>query len=110
VFVGQWMDGSIEVSLADITVRAATPLCFVDVHIRVHKDVLGRSGGSDGIPDFEASRVLGPAGVLLNDLLGDLGSVGVAQGIDHGDFERNVHALTVVYLIDHLDRVGPALV
>jgi hypothetical protein len=80
----------------------------VDVHIRVNIDVLCRRGGGNRIPDLEASCVLGPAGVLLDDLLGDLGSVGVAQGVDHGDFERNVHALTVVYLIDHLDRVGPA--
>jgi len=82
----------------------------VDVHIWVNVDVLRRGGGGDGIPDLEASRVLGPAGVLLDDLLGDLGSVGVTQGGDHRDFERNVHSLTVVYLIDHLDRVGPAFV
>lgn len=82
----------------------------MDVYIRVYKDVLRRSGFGNRIPNLEASGVLGPAGVLLNDLLGDLGSVDVAQCVDHGDFERNVHSLTVVYLIDHLDRVGPAVV
>jgi predicted protein tyrosine phosphatase len=82
----------------------------VDVDIGVHKDVLCRSGGGNRVPDLEASCVLGPAGILLNDLLGDLGSVDVAQSGDHGDFERNVHSLAVVDFIDHLDRVGPVFV
>ena len=85
------------------TGRTTAPLCFVDVDIGVHKDVLCRRRGGDCIPDLEASRVLGPAGVLLNNLLGDLGSVDVAQGSDHGDFERDVHSLAVVDFIDHLD-------
>lgn len=93
-----------------LTGRAAAPLCFVDVDIRVDKNILCRSGGGDCIPDLEASRVLGPAGVFLNDLLGDLGSIDVAQAVDHGDLERNVHSLTIVDLIDHLDSVGPTAV
>jgi hypothetical protein len=99
---------SSKIPLQVLTGRAAAPLSLMDVHIWVHKDVLCSGGGGNRIPDLETSGVLGPAGVLLNDLLGDLSSVDVAQGVDHGDFERNVHSLTIVHLINHLDRVGPA--
>lgn len=77
------------------------------MHIRVDEDVLGRSGFGNVIPDLETSTVLRPTGVLLNDLLGHLGAIGVAESIDHANFERDVQAITLVYLIDHLDCIGP---
>ena len=75
----------------------------------MHDDVLGGSSLGDIVPDLETGGILSPAGVLFNDLLGHASAIGVAQGIDHGDFERNVLALTLVNLVNHLDRVGSGM-
>ena len=75
--------------------------------IGVNDDVLSGRGSGNGIPDLEAGSVLCPAGVSLNDLLGHSGTVGVAQSVDHGDFEGDVHALTLIDLVHHFDRICP---
>ena len=90
-----------------LTSRATAPLGFGDVDIGVHDDVLGSCCGGDSIPDLKPGGVLGPARVLLNDLFGYASAVGVAQGIDHGNFKWNIHALTVVDLVDHFDCICP---
>lgn len=87
--------------------RAAAPLGLVDMHVGVDEDVLLRGGFGDVVPDLEASRVFGPAGVLVEDLLGDARAVGVAQRVDHRHFERDVEALAFVDLVDHFGCVGP---
>ena len=78
--------------------------------IGVHDDVLGRRCLGDIVPDLETGSILCPARVLFDDLFGHASAIGVAQCIDHGDFERDVLALTVVNLVNHLDRVGPDMV
>jgi len=92
-----------------LTLRAAAPLGLGDVDIGVHDDVLGRCCLGDIVPDLEAGGILCPARVLFDDLFGHASAIGVAQGIDHGDFERDVLALTVVDLVNHLDRIGPGI-
>lgn len=76
----------------------------------MHNDVLGGSSLGDIVPDLESSGILSPARVLFDDLLGHTSAIGVAQGVDHGDFKRNVLALTLVNLVNHLDRVCPGIV
>lgn len=78
--------------------------------VGVDHDVLGGGCLGDIVPDLETSCVLGPAGVLFDDLLGNASAIGVAQGVDHGDFERNVFTLTFVNLVNHFDRIGPGMV
>jgi hypothetical protein len=91
------------------TFRAAAPLSLGDVDIGVHDDVLGGCCLGDIVPDLEAGRILCPARVLFDDLLRNARAIGVSQGVDHGDFERNILALTVVDLVNHLDRIGPGM-
>lgn len=93
-----------------LTFRAAAPLRLGDVDIGVHDDVLGGCGLGDIVPDLETGSILCPARILFDDLLSHASAIGVAQSIDHGNFERNVLALTVVDLVNHLDRIGPAMV
>ena len=81
-----------------------------DVDIGVHDDVLGGCGLGDIVPDLETGSVLCPARVLFDNLLGYASTIGVAQGVDHGDFERNIFALTIVNLVNHFDRIGPGKV
>jgi hypothetical protein len=79
------------------------------VNVGVHDDVLGGCCLGDIVPDLETRSIFCPARVLFDDLFGHASAIGVAQGIDHGDFERNVLALTVVNLVNHLDRIGPGM-
>jgi hypothetical protein len=83
-------------------------LSLGDVDIGVHNDVLGGCRLGDVVPDLETSGILSPARVLFDDFLGHASTIGVAQGVDHGDFERNIFALTFVNLVNHLDRIGPS--
>jgi hypothetical protein len=92
-----------------LTLRTAAPLCLGDVHIWVNDDVLGSCRCGDCVPNFKPGGVLGPTGVLFDDLLGNSGTVGVTQSVDHGDFERDIHALTLVDLVNHFNRIRPGL-
>lgn len=78
--------------------------------VGVHDDVLGGCGLGDIVPDLETGGILSPTRVLFDDLLGHASTIGVAQGVDHGDFEWNIFALAVVNLVNHLDRIGPGMV
>jgi hypothetical protein len=82
-------------------------LSLGDVDVGMHDDVLGGCRLGDIVPDLESRGILCPARVLFDDLLGHASTIGVSQGIDHGDFERDVLALTVVNLVNHLDGIGP---
>lgn len=104
--------GRVEIDVVEpgVAVRvAAAPLRLADVHVGVDIHAFGRGDVRDIRPDLEAGRLARPAGVFGNYLVCDLGAIFVAKGHDHGNFEGHILTSTVVYLIDHLDRIAPTI-
>jgi len=103
--------GGVEIEVIEPGVAVdvgAAPLRFSDVDVGADKDTLGRSNASDVAPDLEACGLGSPAGVLLDDFVGDFGAIYVAKGVNHGDFKRHVFAVAIVDLVDHFNGVAHA--
>lgn len=94
---------------AAVVVRAA-PLRLAHVHVRVDENALFQCLVGNAGPDLEARRLGRPPGVVGHDVVGHLGSVFVAQRQNHGYFQRDVGAVSLVDIVNHLNGIAPVAV
>lgn len=72
--------------------------------VEVYIDALSRAFFCDSIEDFQSCCAFIPAWVHLDNIIEDGGAIVLTKGIDECCLDRDVIAIVIVDLIDHLRR------
>lgn len=86
----------------------ATPLCLPYVQIGMDEQAFRMCKTDDIIPDLETSGLRCPIRVMFDYIIGGFGAILESKGHNHRHLQRNVFAVAVIDLINHLESVAPA--